>query len=269
MILLTTMNKNSKKKEKNKNGEMSLTGHLKELRNRIIVVLVVLIVGMVVCFSFAEPIIGLLTDIGTRYGYNFVYLKPQELLMVYFSMSLLCGFLIALPLVAYEIYAFCSPGMKKKEKSFMGLAMIFGLMFFILGVFFAYKITMPFMLGFLIKFSEGSAVIASVSIQEYISFVLLVFVIFGVIFELPVVSVLLTGLGIVKPEWIVKARKPMIVVIFVIAALITPPDIISQVMVALPIILLYELSIYLSKFVYRLKRKKQDADLDDDDDDDE
>ena len=261
------MNKTSKKKA-NKNGEMSLSGHLKELRNRIIVVLVVLIVGMVACFSYSDPIVGILTSIGTKCGYEFIQIRPQEVLMVYFSMSLLCGFLIALPLTAYEVFAFCSPGMKKKEKRFLGLALTFGLLFFVFGVYFAYKITLPFMLGFLIKFG-GETIVSAISIQEYVSFVLLVFVIFGVIFELPVISVLLTGLGLIKPDWIIKARKPMIVVIFIIAAVITPPDIVSQIMVAIPIVGLYELSILLSKFVYRLKRKKSDSDDEDDDDEDE
>ena len=256
------------KKAKSPDGEMSLSDHLREMRNRIIPVLILLIVGIVVCFAYADDLIALLTDIGKRYNYEFVYIAPQELLLVYFSASLLGGFIITLPLLAYEIYAFCSPGLKKKEKTFFMLAMIFGFLFFVIGVCFAYFITMPFMLRFLISFSD-TTITASISIQEYVSFVLLVFVIFGVIFELPVISVLLTGLGLIRPQWLIKARKVMIVLIFVIAAVITPPDIISQIMVALPIIVLYELSIYLSKFVYALKKKKEDDDFDDDLDDDD
>ena len=254
------------KKAKNSDGSMSLSGHLKELRNRIIVILLVLVVGIIVCFSFAEPIITLLTDMGTEYNYQFVYLKPQELLMVYFSLSLLGGVVIAVPVIAYEIYAFSSPGLEKKEKSFMLLSMIFGALCFCLGVLFAYKIMLPFMLKFLIQFSDSVVVQASISIQEYISFILLIFVIFGVIFELPVISVLLTTLGILKPIWLVKARKVMIVLVFVIAAAITPPDIVSQIMVAIPMILLNELSIFLCNIVYKAKHRNDD---DDDEDDDE
>lgn len=240
-------------------GSMSLSGHLKEMRNRLIVVLLVFIVSIVVCFAYADELVKLLTDMGTRCGYDFVYLKPQELLMVYFSFSLLGGLVIDFPIIAYEIFAFCSPGLKPKEKTFMLFGMVFGTVFFCIGVLFAYKITLPFMLRFLIGFSNESIISASISIQEYISFLLLVFLIFGIIFELPVLSVILTSLGIIKPVWLVKARKVMIVAIFFLAAIITPPDIVSQVMVAIPIVLLYELSIILSKVFYSFKKKDKET----------
>lgn len=247
-----------KKKKSESSGDvsMSLSGHLREMRNRIVVVLVVFIAGVVFCFANASPIVDLLTAMGERYDYTFVYLRPQELLMVYFSISLLGAFVITFPVLAYEIFAFCSPGLRKMEKSMMLLGMVFGTMFFVLGVLFAYGITLPFMLRFLITFSADVAVTASISIEEYVSFLLMVFTIFGVIFELPVLSVILTALGVVRPKWLVAARKPMIVAIFFVAAIITPPDIVSQVMVAIPIILLYELSILLSRVVYKMKRKK-------------
>lgn len=246
----------TKNKEAQADGSMTLSGHLRELRNRIVVVLLVLIAGVVICFANASPIVDLLTKMGEEYGYVFVYLRPQELLMVYFSISLLGAVVLAFPVIAYEIFAFCSPGLKKTEKSMMLLGMIFGTMFFAVGVFFAYKITLPFMLRFLITFSTDVAVTASISIEEYTSFLLMVFTIFGVIFELPVLSVILTALGIVRPSWLISARKVMIVAIFFVAAIITPPDIVSQIMVAIPIILLYEFSILLSKFVYKMKHKE-------------
>lgn len=263
------------RKKKNKNadsqgGNMSLTGHLKELRNRVVVSLVVLIAGMIFCFSYAERVVTMLTDIGVQFGYEFVYIRPQELLLVYFSISLIGALVIALPVIAYEIFAFCGPGLKKREKAFLLLAMIFGTIFFGLGVLFVYKIMMPFMLRFLISFSHQVIVSASISIQEYMTFMMSVFLIFGVIFELPVLSVILTGLGLIKPVWLIKARKVMIVVIFFMAAIFTPPDIVSQIMVAIPIILLYELSIILSRICYRFKRKeKEKAEAEDESDEDE
>ena len=263
------------RKKKNKNadsqgGNMSLTGHLKELRNRVVVSLVVLIAGMIFCFSYAERVVTMLTDIGVQFGYEFVYIRPQELLLVYFSISLIGALVIALPVIAYEIFAFCGPGLKKREKAFLLLAMIFGTIFFGLGVWFVYKIMMPFMLRFLISFSHQVIVSASISIQEYMTFMMSVFLIFGVIFELPVLSVILTGLGLIKPVWLIKARKVMIVVIFFMAAIFTPPDIVSQIMVAIPIILLYELSIILSRICYRFRRKeKEKAEAEDESDEDE
>ena len=246
-----------KKKTEAQDGSMSLSGHLRELRNRVLVILAVFVIGVVVCFSSASPVVELLTGLGTEYGYQFVYIRPQELLMVYFTISLLGAFVLSLPVTAYEIFSFCSPGLKQLEKSMMLLGMTFGTVFFVVGVLFAYFITVPFMLRFLISFSTDVAVTASISIQEYMSFLLMVFTIFGVIFELPVLSVILTALGVVRPSWLVKARRPMIVAIFFVAAIITPPDIVSQVMVAIPIIALYEFSILLSRLVYKAKRKKE------------
>ena len=256
-------------KTSNPDGSMSVSGHLKELRNRIIVIILVLVVGIVVAFAFADPIVNMLTDMGTKYDYHFVYIKPQELLMVYVTLSLIASAVVTFPVTAYEIYAFMSPGLKKKEKNFIALSIIFGMFFFCIGVFFAYKILLPFMLSFLIQFTNSVSVSASISIQEYISFVLLIFVIMGSVFELPVVTVLLTLLGIIKPEWLVKIRKVMIVATFFLAAVITPPDIISQIMVAIPMIMLNELSIFLSKVFYKLKHKNDDEDDDDDDEDED
>ena len=122
---------------------------------------------------------------------------------------------------------------------------------------FARYISLPFMLRFLIQFTFEVDVSASISIDQYVSFLLTVFVIFGLVFELPVISVLLTGLGLVKAEWLRKGRKAMIVVIFALAAIITPPDVVSQIMVALPMIGLYELSIVLSRAVEKMKKDKK------------
>ena len=243
--------------EKNKgegrteNGSMPLTGHLREMRNRIIVCIILFAAGFAVCLACAPRLVTLLTELGTRYKYTFVYIAPQELLMAYFSMALVGGLVVAAPTIAYELYAFCSPGLTRRERLCFSLAMVFGFICFAAGAAFAYFLIMPFMLNFLISFSYEVNVTDSISIGEYLNFLLTVFLIFGVVFELPVVSVVLTRLGLIRAEWLVKARKVMIVVIFFIAAIITPPDVVSQVMVAVPMIGLYEISIWLSKLTRR------------------
>lgn len=234
-------------KQANPDGSMALTGHLKELRNRLVVCIIVLLVGFCVCLGFASRIVTMLTDMGKAYQYIYIYIAPQELLMVYFSVALTGGIVLAFPFISYHVYAFCSPGLKRKEKFFVLGTLFFGTVFFCLGVLFAYFINIPFMLRFLIRFSSGVSISASISIREYVSFLLTVFLIFGVVFELPVLSALLTLLGLLRAEWMIKGRKGMIVVIFFAAAVITPPDVVSQVMVAVPMIGLYELSILLSR----------------------
>ncbi|MCR5090530.1 MAG: twin-arginine translocase subunit TatC [Oscillospiraceae bacterium] len=256
--------KKKAKKQVSADGSMSLTGHLKELRNRIIVVVVLLLVSFTACLTFAPRLITFLTEMGEAYNYVFVYIAPQELLLVHFNAALIAAVVICFPVLAYEIYAFCSPGLTKKERSFTVGALAVGTIFFVVGVAFAYFIVLPFVLRFLIQFTVDVDVSASISIQQYISFLLTMFVIFGVIFELPVITVLLTGLGLIQPAWLIKGRKIMIVLIFVLAAIITPPDIVSQVMVAIPMIGLYEVSILLSKMVVKTKKKNDEAEDDED-----
>lgn len=243
-------------------GSMSLSGHLKELRNRAAVVLVVLVLGFAGCLSIASRLVTLFTDMGEGSGYVFVYIAPQELLMVYMNLALIGAIVLAFPVLVYEVYSFCSPALEGQQRRFVILALTVGTVFFVLGILFAYHISIPFMLGFLIQFTGEVNVSASISIQSYISFLTTVFLIFGIVFEMPVISVSLTGLGLLRPEWLVMGRKVMIVVIFALAAVITPPDVVSQVMVALPMIALYELSIVLCRLFAR-KKTTENSDGDD------
>lgn len=244
---------------------MSLSGHLRELRNRILVVVILLLAAFMACLSFSPNLITFLTDMGEKYNYVFVYIAPQELLLVYLNTALVGALVVCFPVVAYEVYAFCSPGLKKRERTFFIASLLAGTLFFVFGVAFARYISLPFVLRFLIQFTGEVDVSASISIQQYVGFLLTIFVVFGLVFELPVVSVLLTGLGLIRAEWLRKGRKIMIVIIFLMAAIITPPDVVSQVMVALPMILLYELSIALSSLVGKSRREK----LGDDDEEEE
>ncbi len=236
-------------------GTMSVSGHLKELRNRIIICVVGLVVFFLIGLHFAPAVVDNLTDIGKQFGYEFVYIAPQELLLQYFTIALISGLVLTLPLILYHIWAFIQPGLKENENGMFLGAMAFGLVFFALGVLFSYKIMMPFMLRFLIELSKGSNVAASVSVASYITFLMTSFLVMGIIFELPVVSVILTQLGLLKVIWMKKMRKVVIVAIFFVAAVITPPDIVSQVMVAFPMIGLYELSILICTVLMKAKKE--------------
>ena len=250
------MKRNKARQEINPDGSMSLSGHLKELRNRVFICLLALLAGFCGCLALAPRLVTMLTDMGTAYSYVYVYIAPQELLMVYISLALTGGLVVPFPFIGYHAYAFCGPGLKRREKLFTLGTLFFGTVCFCLGVLFAYRLSVPFMLRFLIQFSADVSVSASISIQEYVTFLLTVFVIFGAIFELPVISVLLTMLGILRAEWMVKGRRVMLVLIFIMAAIITPPDVVSQIMVAVPMIGLYELSILLCRVFGRLRREQ-------------
>ena len=236
-------------------GMMSLSGHLKELRNRLIICVVFLIAAFLVGFHFAPDIVQVLTDIGKQYGYTYIYVSPPELLLQYFSVALIAAVVVTLPLILYHVWAFVQPGLKRNENRLFLSALIFGLIMFVIGVIFAYKIMLPFMLHFLIDISSGSDIQASVTVGNYISFLMTIFIIFGIIFELPVISVILTQMGLLKVEWMKKFRRIIIVVIFFIAAVVTPPDVVSQVMVAIPMLILYEASIILCSILLKFRRK--------------
>ncbi len=242
--------------EKADEGSMPLTGHLREMRNRILVCLIVFAAAFLVCLNFAPGLITLLTDMGEAYQYTFVYLAPQELLMSYLNIALIGGIVCTVPVLAYEAYVFAGPGLRAGEKTAFLMAMISGALCFVVGVLFAYFITIPFMLHFLIQFTAQVNVTDSISIGEYLNFLLTVFIIFGIVFEMPVITVLLTRLGLLRARWLKAARKVMIVVIFFVAAVITPPDVVSQIMVAIPMIGLYQISIFLCGL---FERKKQEA----------
>ena len=260
-----------KKGKKKADGSMPLTGHLKEMRNRLLVCVIVFVLGCLIFLSQAERLVTLLTDMGERYGYIYVFIAPQELLMQYFKVSVLASVCVTLPLIFYEVWAFVRPGLTKREMLTTAFAMVFGLACFVVGVLFAYYITLPFMLNFLIGLNTTETIRASISVESYIDFLLTVFIIFGCVFEMPLLSIILSRLGILTPKLMRKGRAYAIVIIFVVAAIITPPDVFSQVMVALPMIVLYEVSILLSAIVHRFVRKKKAAEgeLDDEEEEEE
>ncbi|MCD7957339.1 MAG: twin-arginine translocase subunit TatC [Lachnospiraceae bacterium] len=254
------MMNNHKKHKSGQSGSMPLSGHLRELRNRLAICMGTLVVAFLVALYFSQDLIEFLTSMGTVYGYEFVYIAPQELLMQQFSIALVAGVCICLPVILYHIWAFIQPGLKANENSLFLAAIISGLICFLIGILFAYRIMLPFMLKFLIDISLGSTITAAISVEKYVSFLLTIFLVFGIIFEMPVVSVLLTQMGLLRVEWMKKGFRPAIIVIFFIAAVVTPPDIVSQTMVALPMILLYQFSILLSSLLLRFRRKKKKED---------
>ncbi len=246
-------------RKKESRSSMTLTGHLRELRNRIVVCVVVFFVCCLIFLTFSDRIVAMLTDMGTAYGYVYVYLAPQELLMQYLRVTVVASLCVCAPLILYEIWAFARPGLTRKENLTVAFGLLFGLVCFAGGVVFAYRIILPFMLYFLISISSNSVVTASISVESYISFLLMVFVIFGCVFEMPVISLVLTRFGILKPQTMIRGRKVVIVLTFILAALITPPDIFSQVMVAVPMLLLYEISILICRILYHFTGKKKKA----------
>ncbi len=267
--MATNVKRKKKAEVMSDDGSMTLTGHLKELRNRLIICAVVFVVAVVVTLTRADWFIDLLTDMGQGY-YTFVSIAPQEKLMQYFRVSLLASFVVTVPVALYQIYAFAKPGLKKSETFFLKLVILLGLALFCIGVLFAYKLMMPFMLRFLSTGIEGAEYIqTTTSIESYVNLCLTMFTIFGCVFEMPLITIILSKMGIIYPELLKKGRGIAIVLIFFIAAVVTPPDIVSQCMVAGPMVLLYFVSTFLSGIFYKPRSADDDEEEEEEDDSDE
>ena len=231
-------------------GSMTLGGHLRELRNRIIFCAVIYAVAAVGFLAIADQLIDFLTAMADGV-YNFISIDPQEKLIQYFRVALIAALIVTIPFICYHVYAFAKPGLKKSENFFFGLVLVMGLGLFVVGVLFAYFISLPFMLNFMGTLAGADYIVQTTSIASYVSFCITIFLIFGAVFEMPLLVIILSRMGIVSPDIMKKARGVMIVLIFFVAAVITPPDIVSQTMVALPMCLLYAVSTVLCRIFYK------------------
>ena len=171
--------------------------------------------------------------------------------------SIYAGFVIAFPYVIYQFWSFLSPGLHKNERKHSRGFIIISSFLFFLGVLFGYYIVTPLSINFLGTYNVSSEISNEIDISSYISLVRSSALASGIIFELPIIIYFLTKIGLVTPQLLKKYRKFALVIVLVLSAIITPPDIASQVIVAIPILLLYQISIYISKVVVRNQKRKE------------
>lgn len=234
---MTTSNDNNDK-------SLTLTGHLEELRKRIIISVIIFLVSAVICFNFAERIIRNMVDLGSNI--EFVFISPTELMMANIKIALSGGLIIAAPFLIIQIWLFVSPGLTTKERRVIAYSILMGGIFFLLGSIFAYFAVIPVMVTFFMGF-QLDIIQPMISFSSFLDFIISTILAFGVIFELPILMILFTRFGIVKVSFIKQNRKYIILAIFIAAAIITPPDVVSQVLLALPMIALMEVGIFLSQ----------------------
>ena len=266
-----------------------LIEHLAELRTRLIRSVIAFLVGMVICFTIATPIFNFLTAplcqvLGERgQDCDLIFISPQEGFFVAIKVSLLGGFILAFPVIAHQMWRFVAPGLYKSEQGAFLPFLIASPFMFLLGASFAFYVVTPlaydFFLGFQQFGAEGEAVVneevaqgLSVvfqgSAQEYLNLTIKFIVAFGLCFQLPVLLTLMGKAGLVSAEGLKTVRKYAVVGILVVAALVTPPDVITQVILFVVVYGLYEVSIQLVKRVERKREAKLRAEglwVDDDD----
>jgi len=245
--------------EKNKKidpKEMPFLDHLEELRRRILISLGVTFVFMIAFIPLSGFFLDILTLPNDRLKEpaQLIYLKPAGIMMVRMEIGLVAGLIAALPVIFYQLWKFIAPGLMPKERRMVLPTIAITTFCFLVGSAFCYFVVIPTILPFL--YSMGTETIKpQINISEYIGFLLRMILVSGLIFELPVLSYFLSRLGILKPEFMKKYRRYAIVVIFIFAAIVTPPDPVSQILMAIPLTVLYEISIWVSAIAVRRRMR--------------
>lgn len=229
------------------NKDLHLIEHLDELRQRIIKTLIAFIIFLIITFIFVQDIYQWLVR---NLDGKLALLGPSDILWVYMVISGVFAIAATIPVAAYQIWRFVAPALTKEERK-VTLGFIPGLfILFITGISFGYFVLFPIVLGFLTKLSAGQFE-TMFTVDKYFRFMLHLSLPFGFLFEMPLVVMFLTRLGILNPMRLAKARKLSYFALIVVSVLITPPDFISDILVIVPLLLLYELSITISKIVYK------------------
>lgn len=233
--------------------EMSMAGHLVELRKRLLVALVAFLAASIAAFSYAEPLADyLMRPAGDL---SFVFLSPPELFMAYVKIALVAGLCVSLPVILHQLWGFVAPALSRRERAGVVLSLLFGALLFALGSAFSFYVILPLTLKFFFSYTSAR-VQAFISISDYLGFVSGLVFSFGAAFELPMLAAALGALGVLRAETLAKGRRLALLGIFVAAAILTPPDVVSQVLLALPMLGLYELSLVILRIQGRRRDKR-------------
>jgi len=257
---------------------MPLLDHLVELRSRLIYSFAAFIIAFFVCYAFAEPIFAFLVEplaslTEGEPGRRMIYTALHEAFFTYLKVGFFAAACLAFPIISMQIWSFIAPGLYKDEKTAFLPFLIATPILFTIGAAMVYYLVIPlawqFFLGFEHPGTDGSLpLVLEPKVDQYLSLVMRLIFAFGVCFELPVLIILLAKVGMVSSTGLAKKRKYAILIAFVVAAVLTPPDVISQVLLAIPVAILYEISIIGARIIEK-KRGQQANDDDDDEDEDE
>jgi sec-independent protein translocase protein TatC len=256
-----TIPERAKRRSKmNEDEKLPFTEHLEELRHRLIVSLVAVGVGFLICYGFKEKLFTVLTRplisvMGQ--GEKLIFTGLPEAFVTYLKVSFLGGLILAAPIVIYQFWMFVAPGLYKQERHLFLPVVMLSSVFFIGGSLFGYFVAFPFGFKFFLGFASET-VLPLPSMREYLSFSAKMLLVFGLVFELPLVLTFMARLGLVTVEFLKKNRKYAILIIFIVAAILTPPDVVSQVMMAIPLMVLYEISIIGAKIFGKKEKSEED-----------
>lgn len=227
-------------------GSMSIMQHLDELRTRIIRSGIAVILGSIVAYYFLDEIMAYITaPAGKLY-----FMQPAEAFFTYVKVTICGGCLVALPVIFYQAWRFLLPALTIRERLLLGLLVPFSVILFLAGLLFSFQLVLPLCIKFFMGMGTDTMQ-PMFSIEKYLDFIFTFVLPFGVIFELPLIMVVLALLGIVNSEMMQKQFRMVILITFILGALLTPPDVISQCMLALPMIALYGFGYFIVKYILR------------------
>jgi len=241
-----------KKKAQTPPEEENFISHLTELRDRVIRSLLVILILFGACFYVAPELMKFLAQPlqhALPPGSHAVFIAGEGAFFTLTKMSLLAAVLLSLPWVLYQAWAFVAPGLYAHERRFVGPLIILSVIFLLVGIGFAYSFVLPVAYKFFFSFAEKTGADVMQDLQRYWDFTLSIFFGFGLAFQVPVVEMLMIKLGMVSVDDLRQARRYVLVGAFIVAAVLTPPDVLSQFMLAIPLMLLYELGIFLGGFL--------------------
>ncbi|OZU90165.1 twin-arginine translocase subunit TatC [Virgibacillus indicus] len=232
--------------------EMNLTGHLSELRNRLIVTAVFFFLFFILGFIFVEDIYWFFVN---DFDFKLTVISPGEIIWLHFTMAGLVAIAATIPILAFQVWSFIKPGLTPNERkaSLAYIPAIF--LLFLGGMVFGYFMFVKLIMPFLLSLNNGMFN-EMFTVDKYFKFLLRITFPFALLFEIPMIAMFLTSLGILTPDFMRRTRKYAYLILIIIGTIVTPPDFILQIVVAIPLIILYEISIYLAAIVYRKKLRK-------------
>ncbi|MCT7521567.1 twin-arginine translocase subunit TatC [Aliarcobacter cryaerophilus] len=236
-----------------------LKPHIADLRKRLVISSITVVVMFFACFSFYEPILEWMmapVKHALPAGTSMIAVEIQETFFTAMKVAFFGGFIISLPVIFWQLWLFLAPGLYDHEKKLVVPFVFFATLMFLLGASFAYYIVVPVGFDFLIAF--GNSVVSVLpSIGKYVGFFTKLLIGFGIAFELPVITFFLAKIGLVNDQMLKDFFRYAVVLIFIVAAVLTPPDVISQVLMAAPLLILYGVSIYIAK-VFNPAQKEEE-----------
>lgn len=244
---------------------MSLLDHLNEMRWRLVRCLIAAAVGFCVCWAFVEPIFAVLVKPLLAVlpdGGNAMYSTMPEAFFIRMFVACIAGVFLASPVIFYQIWAFISPGLYEEEKLFIVPVAIISAVFFVGGALFCYNIVFPFAFQFFMSYNTEQIRVMP-RISDYVDFVLKLLIAFGLIFEMPLFAFFLSRMGVLTAAMMRRARRYAILGIFIVAAILTPPDVLSQLLMAVPMLVLYEISVVVAAVFGKKKKTAEPADGED------